>query len=50
MSLKWFVSLIKPLHLIDVWFGEEQRANIIKAHNYKNLDYVFKYQWLLYTQ
>ena len=48
--LKWLVFLIRPLDLIGIWFGEDQRANIIKTHVYKRLDYVFKYQWLLYTQ
>ena len=31
------------VHLIDVWFGEDQRTNIIKTHNpWKGLDCTFK--------
>jgi hypothetical protein len=34
--------LIKPLCLIDMWFNEDKRENIIKTHILKRLDYVFK--------
>ena len=27
---KWLVFLIGPLDFIDMWFGEDQRANIKK--------------------
>ena len=26
------VFLIGPVYLVGMWFGEDQRANIIKAH------------------
>ena len=29
MGLKWLDFLIGPLVLIGMWFGEDQRANII---------------------
>ena len=29
---KWLVFLIRPLYLIGMWLGEDQRANIIKTH------------------
>ena len=35
--------LIGRLNLIGMWFGEDQRANIIKTHVSKRLDCVFKY-------
>ena len=35
--------------MIGMWFGEEQRENIIKTRVSKGLDYVFKYYYLLYT-
>ena len=41
--VKWLVFLIKPLYWIGMWFGEHQRANIIKMHVLKRLDYVSKY-------
>ena len=31
MGLKWLVFLIRPLYLIGMWLGEDQRANIIKT-------------------
>ena len=34
---------IKPLDLIGMWFNEDQRANIIKTHVLKRLDYAFEY-------
>ena len=37
MSLKWLVFLI------GMWFGEDQRANIIKTHFSKILGYVCTY-------
>ena len=43
MGLKWLIFLIGPLYLINTWFNEDQRANIIKTHVLKSLDYVFKY-------
>ena len=33
MGLKWLVFLIGPLYLIDMRFGEDQRANIIKTRS-----------------
>ena len=30
MGLKWFSFLIGPPYLIGIWFGEDQRVNIIK--------------------
>ena len=41
MDLKWLVSLIGLLDLIGMWFGEDQRANIIKTYVQKRLDYFF---------
>ena len=32
MGLKWLIFLIGPLDLIGMWFGEDQRANILKTH------------------
>ena len=29
MDFEWLVFLIGPLDLIDMWFGKDQRANII---------------------
>ena len=43
-SLKCLVFWTGPLYLIGMWFGKDQRANIMKTHNYKRLDYVFKDQ------
>ena len=44
MGLKWLVFSIKPLCLIGIWFGDDQRADIIKTHVAERSDYVFKYQ------
>ena len=30
MGLKWLVFLIGPLDLVGKWFGEDQRANVMK--------------------
>ena len=30
MGLKWLAFLIGPLYLVGMWFGEYQRANIIR--------------------
>ena len=30
--LNWFFFLIEPLYMMGMWFGEDQRANTIKAH------------------
>ena len=30
MGLKWIVFLIGPLYLIYMWFGEDERANILE--------------------
>jgi hypothetical protein len=49
MGLKWMVFLLKPLDLMGVWFGEDQRSYIIRIHVLKRLDYIFKYKLLLYT-
>ena len=32
VGLKWSIFLIGPLYLIGVWFGEDQRANIVKTN------------------
>ena len=32
MGFKWLVFLIRPLDLIGVWFGEDQRQNIMETH------------------
>ena len=37
MGLKWLVFLIKPLDLVGMWFGEDQRANITKTHTLKEI-------------
>jgi hypothetical protein len=50
MGLKWLIFLIGPLDLISMLFGEYQKGSIPKTHDQKRLDYVFTYQWLLYTQ
>ena len=42
MGLKWPISLIGPLDLVGKWFGEDQRANIIKTHVLKRLNCIFK--------
>ena len=43
MGLKGLILLIKPLDLIDMWPGEDQRANIIKTRIDKRLDFIFKH-------
>ena len=43
MGLKWLVFLIGPIDLIGMWFGEDQRENVIKTQCLKELDFVFKY-------
>ena len=50
VDIIWFVFLSGPLNFIGLWFGEDQRANTIKKHVEKRLDYVFKYYQLLYIQ
>ena len=35
--------LIKHLYSINVWFGEDQRTNIIKIEVQKRSDYVSKF-------
>ena len=30
--IRWLMFLIKPLDLIDIWFNEDQKDNIIKTH------------------
>jgi hypothetical protein len=30
MGLKWLLFLIGPLYFSGMWFGENQRANIMK--------------------
>ena len=29
---KWLIFVIGPLDLIGMWFGEDERASIIKRH------------------
>jgi hypothetical protein len=41
---------IRPLDLIGMWFSEDQRANTIKTHVQKRLDYLFKYYQLSHIQ
>ena len=36
MGLKWFVLL----NWVGMWFSKDQRANIIKIHVQKILDYI----------
>ena len=45
MGLKWLTFFIGLLGLIAIgmWFGEEQRANIMKTHAQERLDNVFEY-------
>ena len=31
MGLKWLLFLIKPLDLIGMWFGDDQREHNIKS-------------------
>ena len=50
MGLKWVVFLIMPLDLVGMWFGEDQRANIIK-HTLRKIRLCPQILWkLLYTQ
>ena len=37
MGLKWLVFLIGPIDLIDMWFGEDQIANVIKTQCLKEI-------------
>ena len=32
MGLEWLVFLIKPLYLIGMWLGEDERANVVKIY------------------
>ena len=41
------IFLIGCLFFIRLWFGEDQRTNIIKTHVWKKLDCVFKLHWLI---
>jgi hypothetical protein len=45
----WFL-LIKPLYMIGMCFSEDQRANLMKTHIQKRLDYIIKFYLPLYTQ
>ena len=38
MGLKWLVPLIGTLDVIGMWFGEDQRADIIKTYVQMRLD------------
>jgi hypothetical protein len=29
MGMKWLIFLIRPLDLISMWFGEDQKANLM---------------------
>ena len=42
--LKWLIFLIGLLYLVGMWFGKDQRANVIKTNFSRTLDYVFIYQ------
>ena len=42
MGLKSSLFLIGPLELIGLWFGEDQRADIINAHAEKRMDCVLQ--------
>ena len=37
MGLKWLAFIIGPLSLIGMWFGEHQRANLVKTHDSKEI-------------
>ena len=39
VGLKWLVFFIGPLHLIDMWFGEDQRTNIVRTTCSKEIDW-----------
>jgi hypothetical protein len=41
MGLKWLVPLIGPLDLIGMWFGEDQRTDIIITYVQKRSDYFY---------
>ena len=44
-GLQWLIFLIRPVNSIGLWFGEDQRASIIKTHIQKRLEYFSnKYQ------
>jgi hypothetical protein len=45
MGLHWLVFLIGPVNLIDMWFGEDQRANIIKHTCLKEIALRFHVLW-----
>ena len=52
---KWVLSdlfsLVGPLHLIGMWFREDQRANNINTHEItKKFDYIIKYGQILYIR
>jgi hypothetical protein len=47
-GLKSLGFLTGPLYSTDMWFGQDQRANIIKTRVKKTVDYIFKYQKPLY--
>ena len=38
----WLLFFVRLLDLIAIWFGEDQRANIIKTNIQKRLNFVFK--------
>ena len=46
MDLKWLIFLIGPLDLIGTKFNEDRRANIIKTHFQKRLDYIFRSEYI----
>ena len=48
--IMWLPFFIGLMYLIGMWFSEDQRANIIETHVQRRLDYISKYQQLLYTQ
>jgi hypothetical protein len=43
MGVIWFLFLINPLYLISMWLSEDHRANTIKTHVEKRLDYIYEY-------
>ena len=38
VDLKWLAFLIELLYLVAMWFGEDQRANIIKRTCLKEIE------------
>ena len=32
LGLEWLLLIIGPVYSIGMWFGEDQRTNIIKTH------------------